>query len=129
MTERIKTNSKELGGSFPLPGTSMKVKRMGYGAMQLAGPQVWGPPRDVDAAIGVLREAVASGVNHIDTSDYYGRTFTMWRRGTMTASLTTWQSKAYLMCHSSRWEGLLRYSRRRSTQQQRRCRPRPCRLR
>jgi pyridoxine 4-dehydrogenase len=72
MTERIKTNSKELGGSFPLPGTSMKVKRMGYGAMQLAGPQVWGPPRDVDAAIAVLREAVASGVNHIDTSDYYG---------------------------------------------------------
>ena len=45
---------------------------MGYGAMQLAGPQVWGPPRDIDVAIGVLREAVASGVNHIDTSDYYG---------------------------------------------------------
>jgi len=45
---------------------------MGYGAMQLAGPQVWGPPRDVDAAIAVLREAVAAGVNHIDTSDFYG---------------------------------------------------------
>ena len=45
---------------------------MGYGAMQLAGPQVWGPPRDVDAAIAVLRQAVESGVNHIDTSDYYG---------------------------------------------------------
>jgi len=45
---------------------------MGYGAMQLAGPQVWGPPRDVDAAIAVLREAIATGVNHIDTSDYYG---------------------------------------------------------
>jgi len=45
---------------------------MGYGAMQLAGPQVWGPPRDVDAAIAVLREAVDSGVNHIDTSDFYG---------------------------------------------------------
>lgn len=45
---------------------------MGYGAMQLAGPGVWGPPRDVDAALAVLREAVASGVNHIDTSDYYG---------------------------------------------------------
>jgi aryl-alcohol dehydrogenase-like predicted oxidoreductase len=45
---------------------------MGYGAMQLAGPEVWGPPRDVDAAIAVLREAVAAGVNHIDTSDYYG---------------------------------------------------------
>ena len=45
---------------------------MGYGAMQLAGPGVWGPPRDVDAAIAVLREALAAGVNHIDTSDYYG---------------------------------------------------------
>jgi aryl-alcohol dehydrogenase-like predicted oxidoreductase len=45
---------------------------MGYGAMQLAGPQVWGPPRDVDAAIAVLREAVDAGVNHIDTSDFYG---------------------------------------------------------
>jgi len=45
---------------------------MGYGAMQLAGPHVWGPPRDEDAAIAVLREAVALGVNHIDTSDYYG---------------------------------------------------------
>jgi pyridoxine 4-dehydrogenase len=45
---------------------------MGYGAMQLAGPQVWGPPRDRDAAIAVLREAVAAGVNHIDTSDFYG---------------------------------------------------------
>jgi pyridoxine 4-dehydrogenase len=61
-----------LGGSFTLPGTSMTVNRMGYGAMQLAGPHVFGPPRDVDAAIAVLREAVASGVNHIDTSDFYG---------------------------------------------------------
>src|SRR5882724_13338514 len=48
------------------------VKRLGYGAMQLAGPGVFGPPRDHDAALAVLREAVASGVNHIDTSDYYG---------------------------------------------------------
>lgn len=62
----------ELAGSFTLPGTSMTVNRMGYGAMQLAGPGVWGPPRDVDEAIAVLREAVESGVNHIDTSDYYG---------------------------------------------------------
>ncbi|HEY2116541.1 MAG TPA: aldo/keto reductase family oxidoreductase [Candidatus Angelobacter sp.] len=62
----------DLAGSFTLPGTSMTVNRMGYGAMQLAGPQVWGPPRDADAAIAVLREAVESGVNHIDTSDYYG---------------------------------------------------------
>jgi aryl-alcohol dehydrogenase-like predicted oxidoreductase len=45
---------------------------MGYGAMQLAGPQVWGPPRDIDAAIAVLREAVEAGINHIDTSDFYG---------------------------------------------------------
>jgi pyridoxine 4-dehydrogenase len=66
----------DLAGSFSLPGTSMSVNRMGYGAMQLAGRDgnklVWGPPRDVDAAIAVLREAVASGVNHIDTADFYG---------------------------------------------------------
>jgi aryl-alcohol dehydrogenase-like predicted oxidoreductase len=62
----------DLGGSFTLPGTSMTLNRMGYGAMQLAGPQVWGPPRDVDGAIAVLREAVGVGVNHIDTSDFYG---------------------------------------------------------
>src|ERR1700755_2069395 len=61
-----------LGGTFTLPGTSLTLNRMGYGAMQLAGPQVWGPPRDVDGAIAVLREAVEAGVNHIDTSDYYG---------------------------------------------------------
>jgi aryl-alcohol dehydrogenase-like predicted oxidoreductase len=66
------TNQANLGGSFTLPNTSMTVNRMGYGAMQLAGPQVWGPPRDMDAAIAVLREAVASGVDHIDTSDFYG---------------------------------------------------------
>jgi len=66
------TKQTNLGGSFTLPGTAMTLKRVGYGAMQLAGPQVWGPPRDVDAAIAVLREAVAAGVNHIDTSDYYG---------------------------------------------------------
>jgi aryl-alcohol dehydrogenase-like predicted oxidoreductase len=50
----------------------MTVNRMGYGAMQLAGPHVFGPPRDMDAALAVLREAIASGVNHIDTSDFYG---------------------------------------------------------
>src|ERR1700742_638852 len=61
-----------LAGTFTPPGTSMTLNRMGYGAMQLAGPQVFGPPRDVDAAIAVLREAVDAGVNHIDTSDYYG---------------------------------------------------------
>ena len=65
-----------LAGSITLPGTSMTLNRMGYGAMQLAGRDgdklVWGPPKDVDAAIAVLREAVASGVNHIDTADFYG---------------------------------------------------------
>jgi pyridoxine 4-dehydrogenase len=66
------TTQTDLSGSFPLPGTSMNLKRMGYGAMQLAGPQVWGPPRDLHEAIAVLREAIAAGVNHIDTSDYYG---------------------------------------------------------
>src|ERR1700683_3170020 len=66
------TKQMDLGGSFTLPNTTVTMNRMGYGAMQLAGPQVWGPPRDVDGAIAVLREAVAAGVNHIDTSDFYG---------------------------------------------------------
>ncbi|HEY4358082.1 MAG TPA: oxidoreductase [Acidobacteriaceae bacterium] len=61
-----------LGGTFTFPGTELTVNRMGYGAMQLAGPHVFGPPKDRAAAIAVLREAVASGVNHIDTSDFYG---------------------------------------------------------
>lgn len=60
------------GGWFAFAGTSTTVHRIGYGAMQLAGPGVFGPPRDPDAAVAVLREAVAAGVNHIDTSDYYG---------------------------------------------------------
>ncbi|MBC5798536.1 MAG: oxidoreductase [Candidatus Eremiobacteraeota bacterium] len=66
------TRHESLGGTFTLLGNSLTLNRMGYGAMQLAGPQVWGPPSDVERAIAVLREAVASGVNHIDTSDYYG---------------------------------------------------------
>ena len=61
-----------LGGRFTFPDTSMTVNRVGYGAMQLAGPGVFGPPKDPEAAVAVLREAVAAGVNHIDTSDYYG---------------------------------------------------------
>ncbi|MGD0892205.1 MAG: aldo/keto reductase family oxidoreductase [Terracidiphilus sp.] len=69
-------NQSNSGGTFALPNTSMNVNRMGYGAMQLAGRDgakvVWGPPRDVAGAIAVLREAVAAGVNHIDTSDFYG---------------------------------------------------------
>jgi|SRR5262245_3656079 len=62
----------KLGGKFTFPSTSMTVHRMGYGAMQLAGPGVFGPPRDPDSAVAVLREAIAAGVNHIDTSDFYG---------------------------------------------------------
>src|SRR5271154_7012633 len=61
-----------LGGQFTFPSTSLTVHRVGYGAMQLAGPGVWGPPKDPDGAVTVLREAVAASVNHIDTSDYYG---------------------------------------------------------
>ncbi|MGC2299052.1 MAG: aldo/keto reductase [Acidobacteriaceae bacterium] len=70
------TKQSNLGGTFTLPNTSITMNRMGYGAMQLAGRDgdkvVWGPPRDVPGAIAVLREAVAAGVNHIDTSDFYG---------------------------------------------------------
>jgi pyridoxine 4-dehydrogenase len=61
-----------LGGQLTFPGTSLTVQRIGYGAMQLAGPGVWGPPKDPDGAVALLREAVAAGVNHIDTSDFYG---------------------------------------------------------
>lgn len=60
----------DLGGHFSMG--KHRVKRLGYGAMQLAGPGVFGPPRDHEAALAVLREAVAAGVNHIDTSDFYG---------------------------------------------------------
>jgi pyridoxine 4-dehydrogenase len=70
------TKQSNPNGTFTLPNTSMKLNRMGYGAMQLAGRDgdklVWGPPHDVTGAIAVLREAFAAGVNHIDTSDYYG---------------------------------------------------------
>jgi pyridoxine 4-dehydrogenase len=70
------TKQSELGGTFTLRNTQITLNRMGYGAMQLAGrdgkKMVWGPPRDVPGASAVLREAVDSGVNHIDTSDYYG---------------------------------------------------------
>ena len=61
-----------LGGPFTFPGTSLTVNRMGYGAMQLAGKGVFGPPKDRAAAVAVLRAAIAAGVNHIDTSDFYG---------------------------------------------------------
>ena len=65
-------SEKELpGGSFTM-ASGLDVTRMGYGAMQLAGPGVFGPPKDRDEAIAVLREVVDRGITHIDTSDYYG---------------------------------------------------------
>ena len=64
--------ANKLGGTYTFPGTPFTVRRMGYGAMQLAGPGVWGPPRDHEEALAVLREAVESGVNHIDTAEFYG---------------------------------------------------------
>jgi pyridoxine 4-dehydrogenase len=66
------SNTAMTGGAFILPETNTTLNRMGYGAMQLAGPNVFGPPKDRAAALAVLRQAVAAGVNHIDTSDYYG---------------------------------------------------------
>lgn len=61
-----------LGGTFAFPATSLTVNRMGYGAMQLPGPGVWGPPRNRNEAIAVLREVIETGINHIDTADFYG---------------------------------------------------------
>ena len=66
------TKQTQPGDTFTFPGTTLTVHRVGYGAMQLAGPHVFGPPSDRSEAIAVLREAIASGVNHIDTSDFYG---------------------------------------------------------
>lgn len=65
-------NAINLGGTFTFPDTSLTVHRMGYGAMQLPGPGVWGPPRNRNEAIAVLHEVIESGVNHIDTADFYG---------------------------------------------------------
>jgi aryl-alcohol dehydrogenase-like predicted oxidoreductase len=64
------TRPQSLGGTYPVG--DLELTRVGYGAMQLAGPGVFGPPKDHDAAIAVLREAVDSGINHIDTADFYG---------------------------------------------------------
>src|SRR5271163_2430588 len=71
MNQKIKSEAAP-GGRFKFPGTPFTVHRMGYGAMQLAGPGVWGPPKDPEGAVTVLREAVAAGVDHIDTADFYG---------------------------------------------------------
>lgn len=64
--------SVECAGAFSPAGTSLYLRRIGYGAIHLTGPIAWGPPRDRNAAVSVLREAIECGVNHIDTSDYYG---------------------------------------------------------
>jgi pyridoxine 4-dehydrogenase len=64
--------STDLGGAFTPAGTDLALNRMGYGAIQLTGPMAFGPPRDRQAALAVVREAVRLGINHIDTSDYYG---------------------------------------------------------
>ena len=69
-------SNTKLGGTITFPGTTMTVNRMGYGAMQLSGPHIFGPPKDRPAAVAVLREAIEAGVNHIDTSDFYGPHFT-----------------------------------------------------
>src|SRR6266851_2423064 len=64
--------SPRLGGAFTPAGTSLALNRLGYGAIRLTGPMAFGPPRDHQAALAVVREAVRLGINHIDTSDYYG---------------------------------------------------------
>lgn len=66
------STQQNLGGRFTFAGTDLSVNRLGYGAMQLAGPGVYGPPRDPDEAVRVLQTAIEAGINHIDTSDYYG---------------------------------------------------------
>ena len=66
------TTEQMLGGRFTFPGTKMSVGRVGFGAMQLPGEGVFGPPKDHAEAIAVLREAIKLGINHIDTSDFYG---------------------------------------------------------
>jgi len=65
-------SATDLGGVFTPAGTNLALKRIGYGAMQLTGPMAFGPPDDRREAVAVLREAVRLGINHIDTSDYYG---------------------------------------------------------
>lgn len=66
------SDDKKLGGVFTLPGTTIEVHRVGYGAMQLSGPGIFGPPKDRAQAVAVLHEVIEAGVDHIDTSDFYG---------------------------------------------------------
>ena len=70
--EGATVTSSNLGGQFTFPSTSLTVRRLGFGAMKLPGPGVFGPPRDYALALAILREAVDAGVNHIDTADFYG---------------------------------------------------------
>jgi len=65
-------NEAALSGRFTFVGTTLTVNRLGYDAMQLSGPGIYGPPKDPASAVAILREAVVAGVNHIDTSDFYG---------------------------------------------------------
>jgi pyridoxine 4-dehydrogenase len=71
-TEVPMSKSTDLGGDFTPAGTGFALNRMGYGAMRLTGPMAFGPPPDRQAAVAVVREAVRLGINHVDTSDYYG---------------------------------------------------------
>jgi pyridoxine 4-dehydrogenase len=72
MSSTIPQKASALGGRFTFPGSTMSMTRMGYGAMQLAGPNVFGPPKDAGVARAVLCEAARIGIDHIDTSDFYG---------------------------------------------------------
>lgn len=62
----------KLGGAFTFKGTKMTVNRIGYGGISLAGPMAYGPAKERNSVLNVLQEAVRLGINHIDTSDYYG---------------------------------------------------------
>ncbi len=66
------STSLKLGGTFTPDGTTLNLNRIGYGAIHLAGPMAWGPPKDRGTAVAVVREAVHLGINHIDTADFYG---------------------------------------------------------
>ncbi|MDE1162872.1 MAG: oxidoreductase [Acidobacteriaceae bacterium] len=70
--------SEKLGGVFSFPGTGLTVRRVGFGAMQLAGPHVFGPPMDREECVRVVRRAVEAGVDHIDTGDFYGPHYANW---------------------------------------------------
>ncbi|MDE1155024.1 MAG: oxidoreductase [Acidobacteriaceae bacterium] len=70
--------AEKLGGVFSFPGTGLTVNRVGFGAMQLTGPHIFGPPKDREECVRVVRRAVEEGVNHIDTGDFYGPHYANW---------------------------------------------------